>query len=94
MAFEISWLVEKRVVHVRIYGNIDIEETRQQREAIKVFCLDGISPVHVIVDTREVKKIPMSPSQMKEMKPDSTRRKGWTLIITNSAVIRLLHALR
>jgi hypothetical protein len=92
MSLDISWLIDKRVIFIRVGGDIDVEAIKHQAELVSEYRSQGIQPVHVIVDARKITKIPLSPGKIKEMGFKSDVG-GWKIIITNSAVIRYLASL-
>jgi hypothetical protein len=93
MSFDICWLIEKRVAYMRMYDNIEIEEIKQMSEAFRTYRDEGTAPVHVIVDTRNMKKMPMSFDKIKDASEGREQTKGWTVILTNSSVTRFVATL-
>jgi hypothetical protein len=93
MAFDISWLIDKRVAYMRMIGNIEIEEIKQMSEAFRIYRDEGIAPVHIIVDTREMTKMPMSFDKIKDASAGREQTKGWTVILTKSSVTRFVATL-
>jgi hypothetical protein len=93
MPFDISWLIDKRVVLMYMYGNVDIEEVKQQTEASRTYRALGVTPVHTIVDSREITKVPMSFDKIRQMMSSNAIPGSWTIILTSNSVTRFIATL-
>jgi hypothetical protein len=64
MPSELKWLVESRVIHLRLIGVVTVDEGRQNNEKAVQMIDSGKPPVHTILVDKEVVKIDASLSDM------------------------------
>jgi hypothetical protein len=82
MSYEISWYHEKRVLLVRIQGELTLEDMRQCSDAIYETLDLGTAPTHVIADLREIGHFPASLIALKNAARYLTHPKiGWIVVI-------------
>ena len=95
MPFESKWYVEGRVSTVRDWGDLTLEEMRESNRVFLEHIRTGTKPVHLLVDTRAINKLPGSFIPMlKEI--EAFRHEpnmGWTVMITNSPVLKFFGVL-
>jgi hypothetical protein len=57
MPFEVSWLVDQRVVYVRTYGEMTMSEMQESSVQSRKLCEEGIPFVYVISDATDLVKV-------------------------------------
>jgi len=93
MAYDITWEVPDRIIYLRVYGTLDIDEARCSHEA---FCLmledcDGSAPVHLIVDHTELERFPgiwRDYGYVVHTKPNL--HGGWVVAVGHNATVRFI----
>ena len=90
MDYQVAWLVERRVLHLQILGEFELEGTQKGIAEVKTFVDSGIAPVHVIIDPTGITKMP---SHLRDIisQMDSMRHHpngGWIITISNSIMLR------
>jgi hypothetical protein len=95
MPFESKWYVENRVSAVRDWGELTLEEMRESNKIFLDHIRNGKPPVHLIVDTRAITKMPGSFIPMlKEIEVFRHEpNMGWTIMVTNSSVLHFFGVL-
>lgn len=92
MPFEITWLIEKRLVLERLSGVLTPEELEARILKAKQFLESGQPPVHYVIDMREVEKIPLN---LREIRHAARLYRhpalGWT--VTFGISNRIIHTL-
>jgi hypothetical protein len=87
------WIIPRRVIYVRWYGEITIAEAHDANRNTGLFIEEGIAPVHMLRDDSGITKIPhVSPRQTLEaLKAVRDPRFGWAVNIGYSnALVRVL----
>jgi hypothetical protein len=82
MPYEIHWQQDKRIIYGRFYDGITIPEAARWGDDVLRFLDAGDSPVHLIVNAADLKRIPANLDSIK----NSARylgdpRMGWNLVI-------------
>ncbi|MDX2078487.1 MAG: hypothetical protein SFZ02_18795 [bacterium] len=91
MPYTMTWLIDKRVLHIVIEGELNAETIRQMVAESRKMTDEGISPVHAIADATHADSIPKHiPTILKEYGGVSPQDSGFTVIIANSPVTRFL----
>ena len=91
MPFEISWYREGRIVGLRYYGNITLDDLKAATKAFADYVEKGTPPVHSLADVREVNKYPVNLHQIAAaINRGDPNRVGWTVIVTSSTPIRFI----
>ncbi len=65
MAYELSWYHEQRVIYVRIWGDLTLDELRHYNTEVYDKLDHGVSPVHLILDVTDMKQFPPSLTALK-----------------------------
>ena len=95
MPFEVKWYVEGRVSIGRDWGDLTIEEMRASNEMTLQHVRAGTPPVHLLIDTREIGKLPGSfVPMLKEI--EAFRHEphmGWTIMVTNNSLLHFFGVL-
>jgi len=88
--YKVEWLVEKRVIRIQLAGEYETETVQRGLAEMKQFVDSGTAPVHVILDSTGVTKMPKSIreliNQMESLRYHPNG--GWILIISNSVMLR------
>jgi hypothetical protein len=91
MAHDTSWYIPQRAILQRVWGELTIEEMAEINKELESYLDQGIPLVHILIDVTKVEKYPNSVHQIgKVMKRNNTEREGWTLLVTNSQIIRFI----
>lgn len=91
MAHDTSWYIPQRAILQRVSGELTIEEMAQINKELETYLDQGIPLVHILIDVTKVEKYPTSVHQIgKVMKRNNVEREGWTLLVTNSQIIRFM----
>jgi hypothetical protein len=91
MPFEMFWYVEKRVLFVRIYGALAVEEIGVlSKEALER--LDNATErFHILLDLTQIEKYPTNLGQVRKMMVrDKNPLLGWWVLIGTNSFIRFL----
>lgn len=95
MPFEVKWYLEGRVSTARDWGEITIEEMRESNKLSLEHIRNGTPPVHLLLDTRAIDKLPRSfVPMLKEI--EAFRQEpnmGWTVMVTNSSLLHFFGVL-
>ena len=95
MPFEVKWYLEGRVSAVRDWGAFTIEEMQESNVISLEHIRSGTPPVHLLIDTRAVDKLPRSFRPMLN-EIESFRHEpnmGWTIMITDSSLLHFFGVL-
>jgi hypothetical protein len=94
MGYEVSYLVDKRVVFINLYGKLTMDDLRKTTAESRRLCEEGIPFVHVISDTSDL-KVEMKVSDFMEMfrglPPIPTV--GWSVGVTSNSVHRFFFSI-
>ena len=83
-----TWYVNKRVIHVRAYGDVTIDEMHAFNEQVTAMLDEGDPLVHLIVEDNDVEGMPKSLQTFKEAMPFAGHPDlGWVLPVGNSSPI-------
>lgn len=86
MSYQLEWLVEARVLIVRVYGVIEtLEEVRDMQRAYFQLSKDAQQPIHTIVDILGVERFPLNLRELRELLGTTDSEKfGLTLLVVNT----------
>ncbi|MBA3871957.1 MAG: hypothetical protein ABI970_16745 [Chloroflexota bacterium] len=88
--YKVEWLVENRVIRIQIFGEYDVEPVQAGIAKTKALVDAGTSPVHVILDSTGVTKMPKSIreliNQMEVLRYHPNG--GWIIIVSNNVMLR------
>lgn len=95
MPSETKWYVEGRVSSARDWGELTVEEMRETNRVFLEHIRSGTPPVHLLIDTSAISKLPKSFIPMlKEI--EAFRHEpnmGWTVMVTNNSLIHFFGTL-
>lgn len=60
MPYTVDWVIHKRVLYSRVWGQHTQDDMRQSDQDLKMFLADGIPLIHLIMDAREMESMPTS----------------------------------
>ncbi|HRF96342.1 MAG TPA: hypothetical protein PLZ51_14150 [Aggregatilineales bacterium] len=91
MPYKMTWLIDKRVLHIVIEGELSGDTIREMVAESRKMTDDGIKPVHAIADATHTHSIPKHiPTILKEYGGVTPQDTGFTVIIATSPVTRFL----
>ena len=95
MPSETKWYVEGRVSSVRDWGDLTVEEMRETNRVFLEHIRGGTPPVHLLIDTRAIGKLPGSfITMLKEIEAfRHEANMGWTLMVTNNSLLHFFGTL-
>jgi hypothetical protein len=89
MPYQMNWIVDKRVMHIVIEGELDVTLIQQMVAQSRTMSQEGISPIHAITDATRAESIPKYISTIiKEFQDVKAEDDGYTVIIATSPVTR------
>ena len=81
MPIDISWLVSDRVVYMRSYKDVTLDETRQANAQIITMLDNGTPLVHVIINQTELGNFPISVNEYRNVLTAMTHESlGWIVV--------------
>lgn len=90
MPFELSWLVEKRVVSLKVWGKINISENKEMNARLSEIIHAGEAPVHLIVTLGDSLSVPLDISMLAKGSPVTDKMVGRSILVGASGMIRFL----
>lgn len=92
MPYELYWMVERRVIGTRMYGEVTIEDMTQSGDETLDYLEQGQAPMFLFVDMREVTKFPRNFAQMSKQLSvyDFTNPKfAWLITLSGDRLLNL-----
>ena len=96
MSHAIKWYIEKRVISVRVYGEIDKDEAGDSTARIDQLRVEGTPPIFLLLDFRDVTKHPTDMGYVINNLKAKSRNQGeikWTIILSNNAIFNFFGAM-
>jgi hypothetical protein len=95
MPYEIFWHTDRRIIQERFYGQVTLEEIREITNRYMTLIVDGVMPVHTLVDVSSVTRYPSNLNNLRELfDPDNDPGVGWILICgANNPLLRFLSSI-
>lgn len=91
MPYEIAWYTEQRVMSIRLYGSVTLDDMERMTQESIDYVTNGSGPVHAIVSQYDVESMPHNlPALLKSMKPRRQPNSGFTVVVTKNPVTRFL----
>jgi hypothetical protein len=91
MGFSVTWYVEKRVIHLKVFGIVTSEEVIDLNRETMAYLEMGIHPVHIIIDTLDVTEYPSNLRWvMRLVQTNPVRPTGWNLLVQNNSTVRVI----
>ncbi len=88
MPYEISWLVDKRVIYTRMYGYVTGEDLRNNNADMQAFVQDSELLLHTITDATETTGTDMGLRDLQNTQFTSVENLGWGIYISPSKMNR------
>jgi hypothetical protein len=84
MPYQISWLLQDRVIYARLEGVQTIEEIRQANSELKTFLVVGKPPIHLLLDSRKLEGVPLNLAELRQStKNVRNPGVGWVIHLNN-----------
>ncbi len=91
MPYEIKWYQEKRVIYDRLYGDHDFQSAVEGSDAASDLLSQGETPVHMIVDMRELKTFPTNMTKVHSMTAFmKSPALGWVVVVGGTSLTSFL----
>jgi hypothetical protein len=91
MPFEINWYQDQRIIHLRFYGDITIEDVGESTRAVNTFVQSGVPLVHNIEDMTDVTKFPNNIVKIsQQITPIDNTLMGWTIIVGANQIVTFI----
>lgn len=92
MPHKLSWYVENRIIHIYLYGDLADDEFTRVGDAMYDFVEAAIPPMFLLVDVREVTKMPTSISRISSdlARFRNDTRHTWTIVLSNSTLFNFI----
>jgi len=89
MGYQVSWIVEQRLLRVEMEGTIDMDQLSTMQKEMFRYLDEGQAPVHVLADITNVTSYP---SVFNLAKAASVRyeKAGWALIVGSNATVQFV----
>jgi hypothetical protein len=82
MPYQTSWYQEKRVIYIRVWGDVTIDEIHEMSEEQGQYLNQGKPLVHSISDITHVQSFPNNLAQLRDsMQASRHPNVGWILIV-------------
>lgn len=88
MAYQTTWLLPGRVIHVQYFGRLTADELQAQSDTTKAMVNAGSAPVHIIVDTLNMTRLDVSLGDMRAIIGQKADNIGWTLIVRHNDFVQ------
>ncbi len=88
MPYEMSWLVEKRVIYARMYGHMTSEELTAYYQSMLTHARVSELLLHTLTDTTDITRIDMGLRDLQNMSFAGIRNLGWAVFISPSKINR------
>jgi|SRR3954468_17680192 hypothetical protein len=91
MSFSVLWHIEKKVIHLKVFGTVTPEEVFSLNQKTMALLEVGNHPVHIIVDTLEVTAYPTNLRWvMRMLQTNPVRPSGRIILVQNNSAVRVL----
>lgn len=93
MSYSITWLVEKRVIHVKLENEVTIDEAERINQQLLEFFDAGAPPlVHMICDTSRMSRFPTNLGLLNDVSSTYMKHRllGWVIVIGSNPMARFI----
>ncbi|MCI0711186.1 MAG: hypothetical protein L0154_13595 [Chloroflexi bacterium] len=90
MAYEISWLIEKRLILITFIGVLSKEDLYAVSEAAFKMAESGTAPVHSITDGTSLTSIEIGIDDLRKIMENRSYKSGWSVTVTPGRMERFL----
>lgn len=88
MPYQQRWYVDKRVLLVKMWGDLDLEEITRSSIEMEMKLKDGIPLMHIVIDDAHVGKVPASLGQLRNIVSGANPSVGWVLLAGQGSPIK------
>ena len=88
MPYEISWLVDKRIVYIRTYGLVTGEELVAQNDELQNYIPLSENLLHVITDGTDTTGTDMGLRDLQKTQFNDVENLGWAIYVSPSKMNR------
>ncbi len=88
MPYEMSWLVDKRVIYARLYGYVTEEELASYYQSMVTLAQDSELLLHTLTDSSGMTGMKMSFRELQNMGFSGIHNLGWAILISPSKLNR------
>jgi hypothetical protein len=84
MAYNVSWLVDKRIIYFRTTGTVTIDQVKNANKQIMIMLEEGTPFIHLLTDTTNADKISFSLSDLMSVfrGMPATSALGWSVYVS------------
>lgn len=86
----ITWASPQRLCLVTIKGQIEVDELTLINQDLQAAILEGVAPLHFIIDITALDAIPMALAILQQKYPLRDSKVGWIVLIGGHPVFRFL----
>jgi hypothetical protein len=91
MGYKLNWHVDKHVIHLKFYDTVTADDLTNFHKEMPRFVAEGIQPVHVLIDTTDVKSFPSNLRWVIHMlQGNPVKASGYRIAIGSDPTIRTL----
>lgn len=89
MAHTLNWIVENKVIHAKLWGDLELDELTTINQSIVDRMHDGHPPVYVILDMTGVRRYPTSlPHLARIAEFIHDPYLAWIMLLSDNAILR------
>ncbi len=88
MPYEMSWLVEKRVIYAQLYGYVTQEELAAYYQSMTALSQRSELLLHTLTDSSGMTGMKMSLRDLQNMNFNGIHNLGWAILISPSKINR------
>ena len=84
MAYEVTWLVDKRIIYFHTSGIATIDDVKAGNKKVMLMLDEGIQFVHLITDSTDVEKVQLGLTDLASVFRDmpSSPKLGWSIYVS------------
>lgn len=84
MAYDVTWLVDMRVIYFQPRGVVSMDKLREANDKIRALTEEGIPFVHVIADASKIEKINFNLNDLTKLfrGMEASTKLGWSVYIS------------
>ncbi|MEP6984246.1 MAG: hypothetical protein ABI970_01510 [Chloroflexota bacterium] len=88
MAYELSWLVDKRVLYTRMYGFVTGADLDIQKKEMELYIQQSEQLLHMITDATDMTGTNMGLRDLQKMQFASAANLGWAIYVSPNKMNR------
>lgn len=90
MAYEVSWLIDKRLMLISFSGVLTKEDLHAASEAAFLLAESGTAPVHSITDGTHLTSVEIGIDDLRKVMENRSYKSGWSVTVTPGRMERFL----